>query len=159
VHGDLCAENMLRDVEGRLRVVDNERLRPGSPAHDCERTRYRWPLPPAARAAFLAAYSRHRDPAPDAAETPFWGLRTLVQSAHVRGLRWEGDAGAPLAALEALLSGAPGADAAGLGAWVRLRPAAASATQRLRAGAAAAARAPALRRRGATSPGRAADRS
>ena len=111
IHGDLCGENMLRDTAGRLVVIDNERLGPGSLAHDLERTRYRWPLSPAGRAAFAAAYAVHRDPTADASQQPFWELRTLVQSAHVRALRWSGDARAPLDALAALLDGVrrPGA--------------------------------------------------
>jgi len=84
IHSDFCGENLLVDPAGRLRVIDNERLRVDALGFDLARSWYRWPLPrPAwerlreARAAAL----RFREPERDFA---FWQRVVLLRSASLR---------------------------------------------------------------------------
>jgi len=84
VHTDFCGENMVVDGDGRLWVVDNERLGIGILAYDLARAWYRWALPDAAWERFRAAYA---DAAPlrDALEQPgFWNIAAAVGSAVLR---------------------------------------------------------------------------
>jgi Ser/Thr protein kinase RdoA (MazF antagonist) len=82
VHRDFCAENMLIDDSGRLRVFDNELIELGPAGLDLGRSLHRWPMSVAEQRQFLAAYrsSAPRDPGPIA----FWILVAVVWSARVR---------------------------------------------------------------------------
>jgi Ser/Thr protein kinase RdoA (MazF antagonist) len=102
-HDDLCAENMVVDAGGRLRVVDNERVSLAPLDGDLARTFYRWPMDARARERFLAAYAEHRNPGRALRDEPFWTLVTVVRSAHVRVIRLRRGEAKPLAALAALL--------------------------------------------------------
>jgi len=82
IHRDYCAENTLVAPAGRLRVIDNEWFTIDAAGLDLGRTLHRWPLPDAAREAFLAAYA-------DAAGAPpgpldFWILFAVLWSARAR---------------------------------------------------------------------------
>jgi len=82
IHRDFCAENMLVDPAGRLHVIDNEWFLVDAVGLDLGRTLHRWPLPPAARDEFLAAYrdSARHDPGPP----DFWILFSVLWSARIR---------------------------------------------------------------------------
>jgi thiamine kinase-like enzyme len=96
VHLDFCAENMLIDREGRLRVVDNElvAVRPGG--LDLGRTFHRWPMPRERWARFFASYRRASGAAPE--PTGFWRIVAALTGARVFVER-----GAPLELTLALL--------------------------------------------------------
>jgi len=82
VHRDFCAENMLVDPRGRLRVIDNEWFAIDAAGLDLARTLYRWPMDDGPRGAFLAAY---RDAAgSDAGPLGFWELVAVLWSARAR---------------------------------------------------------------------------
>ena len=83
VHTDFCGENMVIDREGRLHVVDNERMGLGALGLDVARTWYRWMLPPAAWERFHVSY-RARMPHDDALRHfAFWALVATLKSAVV----------------------------------------------------------------------------
>lgn len=102
VHGDFCAENLLVDARGQLRVVDNEALGVGPLDLDLARTAYRWPLDGREGRAFLDGYAAYRDPDAGAAHAPFWRIRVLAKSARLRASGGWDRADVPLVALRAL---------------------------------------------------------
>jgi aminoglycoside phosphotransferase (APT) family kinase protein len=59
-HRDFCAENMVRGLDGRICVIDNEGLAVGPLAYDLGRVWYRWPMPAAAWRLFLETYAAQR---------------------------------------------------------------------------------------------------
>ena len=74
---------MVIDREGRLHVVDNERMGLGALGLDVARTWYRWMLPPAAWECFRVSY-RARMPHDDALRHfAFWALVATLKSAVV----------------------------------------------------------------------------
>jgi aminoglycoside phosphotransferase (APT) family kinase protein len=84
VHSDFCGENLVVDRAGRLRVIDNERVRLAPLGFDLGRTWYRWSLPPRAWERFWNAYaarSAFRDPLDT---LPFFRLVAVVKSAALR---------------------------------------------------------------------------
>jgi thiamine kinase-like enzyme len=83
-HLDFCGENMVIDTDGRLRVVDNERVGVDALSFDLARAWYRWALPAAAWASFQSAYAA-RLPWNDPLEAmSFWRLRAVAGAAAVR---------------------------------------------------------------------------
>jgi aminoglycoside phosphotransferase len=84
MHGDFCAENIVMDTGQTLRVIDNGSLSTGPLEEDLGRTFSRWPMDDRQKAAFLAGYSRHRDPAPFLIHSDFWIVGALAHSAVVR---------------------------------------------------------------------------
>jgi Ser/Thr protein kinase RdoA (MazF antagonist) len=81
LHKDFCAENMLLDGRGRLRVIDNEQLEIGPAGFDLGRTFHRWPMPPDVWARFVRGY---RSTAPeDPGATGFWRLVAALVGARV----------------------------------------------------------------------------
>jgi hypothetical protein len=106
VHRDFCAENLVVDRAGRLRVVDNEWLGVGPLDLDLAVVENRWPTDAAGRAAFLAGYARHRDPAAAGEASAFWRIRAATRSAWWRAVELARPAEAALARLEALAGGA-----------------------------------------------------
>lgn len=82
VHNDFCAENMLIDGGGRLRVIDNEWLSIAPSGFDLGRTFSRWPMSDQTWWRFLAAYrsAARVDPGPLA----FWKIATALTSACIR---------------------------------------------------------------------------
>ena len=81
VHQDFCAENMLLDREGRLRVVDNEWVAVGCAGFDLGRTHDRWGLVATDWARFLDGYrSAGREPS----DTVFWIVIAALWGARLR---------------------------------------------------------------------------
>jgi aminoglycoside phosphotransferase (APT) family kinase protein len=107
VHSDFCGENLLIDGEGKLRVIDNERLRIDALGFDVARTRYRWPLPPHAWRDFCLAYAAASPLSEPLEHVAFWELVVVVKSARLRLRIDPARVEAPLARLRALTS--PGA--------------------------------------------------
>jgi hypothetical protein len=105
VHGDLCGENLVEDAAGRVHAIDNELLRIDFVDLDLARTWYRWPMPPASWATFVAAYRRWRDPLPASGEERFWRIAATARAAALRLARRGDLAGPPIDRLRSLLSG------------------------------------------------------
>jgi thiamine kinase-like enzyme len=81
VHLDFCAENMLIDPSGRLRVIDNEQLAVEPIGLDLGRTFQRWPMGDATRARFRSGYRSSAPSAPQA--TGFWRIVAALVGARV----------------------------------------------------------------------------
>jgi thiamine kinase-like enzyme len=84
VHSDFCGENMLIDGSGRLRVIDNERLRVDALGFDVGRSWYRWSLPPPAWEIFQSAYAARMPFSEPLENLGFWSLVVVVKSAVLR---------------------------------------------------------------------------
>jgi Ser/Thr protein kinase RdoA (MazF antagonist) len=82
VHQDFCAENMLIDARGRLRVIDNEWFTIGPPGLDLGRTFTRWPMAEETWRRFHAAYCSAMPADPGA--LTFWTITTAATSACIR---------------------------------------------------------------------------
>jgi Ser/Thr protein kinase RdoA (MazF antagonist) len=81
VHLDFCAENMLIDPRGELRVIDNELLAINPPGLDVGRTFHRWPMSEATWACFLGGY---RSAAPGEPEAiGFWKIAAALVGTRV----------------------------------------------------------------------------
>ena len=103
-HLDFCGENMVIDRGGRLRVIDNERLRVNALGYDLARTWYRWALPAPQWEAFLLAYSS-RMPILNSPESfPFWKIAAAALSAELRLRACPERVGVPIDCLRALAS-------------------------------------------------------
>lgn len=107
VHGDLCAENMLIDAEGRMHVVDNESVAVHAPEYDLARTWYRWPMTAAQRAAYEDGYGRSEARTRFDAHFTFWAIVVLVESAAFRLRVGASDPEVPLGRLRPLLEQKP----------------------------------------------------
>jgi aminoglycoside phosphotransferase (APT) family kinase protein len=84
VHTDFCGENMVIDPDGRLHVIDSERMGLGALGLDVARTWYRWMLPSSAWECFRVNYQA-RMPHEDALRHfAFWGLVATLKSAALR---------------------------------------------------------------------------
>lgn len=103
IHGDFCAENIVRRPDGGIRVVDSETLSLDVHAYDLARTRWRWPMDGAARAAFLRGYAGGApiEEPPEAHDD--WLLAVLTEAAVFRLANDTPDARAPIERLERLL--------------------------------------------------------
>ncbi|MGD0010249.1 MAG: aminoglycoside phosphotransferase family protein [Terriglobia bacterium] len=102
VHLDFCGENMVIDRTGRLRVVDNDRVRLDALGYDLARTWYRWALPAPEWEAFCLAYSS-RLPFPSSLDTlHFWKITAAAQSAELRLHAYPEKAFVPVKFLRAL---------------------------------------------------------
>jgi hypothetical protein len=101
-HLDFCGENMVIDREGRLRVVDNERVRVDALGYDLARTWYRWALPAREWDAFCLAYTA-RLPFPSSLDSlRFWKIAAVIRSAELRLHAYPEQAGVPLKLLRVL---------------------------------------------------------
>ena len=80
MHRDFCAENLIVDRDGELRVIDNEWLAVGPPAYDLGRTLHRWPLDEETWSRFLAAYV---DVAGEPGDQELWVLVAALMGARV----------------------------------------------------------------------------
>lgn len=80
IHKDFCAENMLIDRHGALRVIDNELLTIEPAGLDLGRTFHRWPMSEAAWQRFLRGYVQVAA-LPDALE--FWKIAAALISSRV----------------------------------------------------------------------------
>jgi len=85
VHSDFCAENMLIDTRGQLRVIDTEQLAVAPAGFDLGRTFDRWPMSAAAWTRFRRGY---QSSAPAAVEAiGFWKIVAALVGARVRHKR------------------------------------------------------------------------
>lgn len=84
VHRDLCPENIVRDGEGRLWVVDNALLTVGSLEEDAARVWWRWPMTPPQRGAFLRGYNHPARACWFELPSPFWRASVIANSARIR---------------------------------------------------------------------------
>jgi thiamine kinase-like enzyme len=109
VHSDFCGENLLIDGAGRLRVIDNERLRVDALGFDVARTRHRWPLPPHAWGDFCDAYAAASPFSEPLEHVAFWELVVVVKSARLRLRIDPARAPTPLARLRTLTEPGVGA--------------------------------------------------
>jgi Ser/Thr protein kinase RdoA (MazF antagonist) len=82
-HLDFCAENMLIDTAGRLRVIDNERMAIAPAKFDVARTFDRWPMSEAAWARFCRGY-RSAAAVDDLESLGFWKILAVLLGARVR---------------------------------------------------------------------------
>lgn len=107
IHLDFCADNMILDAQGALRVIDNEQLAIESAGLDLARTFCRWPMSDVEWERFGAGYrsAAHRVPTAGA----FWRIVAAAIGARVYLQR-----GSPLIerSLELLRRCAAGAGAA-----------------------------------------------
>jgi Ser/Thr protein kinase RdoA (MazF antagonist) len=77
IHKDFCADNMVVDTSGALRIIDNELIDVGPIGFDLGRTFHLWPMDADAQKAFHLGYQSAGPPAPDA--TGYWRIvATLV---------------------------------------------------------------------------------
>lgn len=80
-HMDFCAENMVVDPRGCLRVIDNEQLSIEPAGLDLARAFERWPMPEPVWARFSRGY---RSTAPvEPGSTGFWRLVAALLAARV----------------------------------------------------------------------------
>jgi thiamine kinase-like enzyme len=102
VHSDFCGENMLIDGAGRLRVIDNERLRVDALGFDVARSWYRWALPTPAWEIFTSSYATGMPFREPLENLGFWSVVVVVKSAVLRLRMDPGRAHVPLARLRAM---------------------------------------------------------
>jgi thiamine kinase-like enzyme len=103
-HLDFCGENMVIDRTGRLRIVDNDRMRLDALGYDLARTWCRWALPAPEWEAFCRAYTT-RLPFPNPLDAlPFWKIVAAVRSAGFRLRYYPEKADTPISCLRALLA-------------------------------------------------------
>lgn len=82
VHRDFCAENLLIDSAGRLRVIDNEWIEVGPIGFDLSRTRGRWPLADRSWSLFWRGYRSEGLGDPGAGS--FWETVVALRTAAIR---------------------------------------------------------------------------
>ena len=105
VHGDFCAENMVRTPDGGVAVVDNETVTLDVPGYDLGRTWYRWSLDAPARDAFYEGYDSLGESRHFRSHAIYWGVAVLAEAAIFRA---EGDTpgrDVPVDRLRSLLRG------------------------------------------------------
>jgi Ser/Thr protein kinase RdoA (MazF antagonist) len=107
-HLDFCADNMVIDVHGWLRVIDNEMLAVRPPGFDLARTFLLWPMAPDAWARFRRGYRSAAPIEPEAAA--FWRLVATLQGARIFLSLSPTRAAACVALLRRLLAGGQPAD-------------------------------------------------
>ncbi len=103
IHRDLCPENIVIDVKGKLFCVDNATARGGAPDEDLARTCYRWPLDARSSDVFLTAYGAFRDPRRFLEHRRFWMIAALSHASWIRHSRRYARADVPLRRLIAEL--------------------------------------------------------
>ena len=81
IHKDFCAENMLIDLHGRLRVIDNEQLEIAPAALDLGRTFHRWPMSHGTWTRFLRGYRSSAPREPEA--IAFWKIVASLETTRV----------------------------------------------------------------------------
>jgi aminoglycoside phosphotransferase (APT) family kinase protein len=81
IHTDFCADNMVIDTRGRLRVIDNEGMAVRPPGFDLARTFQLWPMSKEARVRFRRGYLSS---APMEPEAPgFWRIAAVLLGARI----------------------------------------------------------------------------
>jgi thiamine kinase-like enzyme len=102
IHLDFCGENMVIDRAGRLRVVDNDRMRLDLLGYDLGRTWCRWSLPAPEWDSFCLAYTS-RQPFPNPlGSLHFWKIVAAARSAELRMRLYPERIDVPLRCLRAL---------------------------------------------------------
>ena len=81
IHLDFCAENMLIDTHGKLRVIDNELIAINPVGLDLGRTFHRWPMTDATWRRFLRGYRAAAPGEPQA--TGFWKIAAALTGTRV----------------------------------------------------------------------------
>jgi hypothetical protein len=109
IHLDFCAENMLIDARGHLRVIDNELLTIAPAGFDLGRTFDRWPMSNPAWARFCRGYRSSAPAEPEA--VGFWKILAALLGARVRYERSPARLDASLALLRRFAAGNGLADA------------------------------------------------
>jgi hypothetical protein len=99
IHRDFCAENMVREPDGRLCMVDNEGLAVGPLAYDLGRVWFRWPMPAAAWGLFLETYATRRAEVLPDSGLMVWKIAATARSAALRLASDPGGLGEPLGRL------------------------------------------------------------
>lgn len=103
IHMDFCAENMLIDACGHLRVIDNELLTIGPAGFDLGRTFDRWPMSDATWARFCRGYRSSAAAEPEA--IGYWKILAALLGARVRYERSPDRLDATLALLRRFAAG------------------------------------------------------
>jgi Ser/Thr protein kinase RdoA (MazF antagonist) len=81
IHLDFCAENLLVDSKGGLRVIDNELLAVKPAGLDLGRTFHRWPMSEVTWGRFLSGYRSSAPSEPEA--TGFWKISAALTGTRV----------------------------------------------------------------------------
>jgi Ser/Thr protein kinase RdoA (MazF antagonist) len=81
IHKDFCADNIVIDRAGALRVIDNELLDLDPIGFDLGRTFHLWPMDDDAWRAFHRGYQSAAPPAPDA--TVYWRIVAALVGGRV----------------------------------------------------------------------------
>lgn len=102
VHFDFTGENMVVDRQGRLRVVDNERVGVNALGFDLARTWYRWALPAPDWDRFASSYAAGMPFSEPPDGQRFWRIVAVARAAALRLRVCPDRAGTPLACLRAL---------------------------------------------------------
>ena len=97
IHGDFCAENLVRTNAGRIISVDNETMRFEALEYDLARSWYRWPMSAAQTRSFLDGYASRRSVDSFQRHFSYWAICALVDAAVFRS-------GAGIVGVDALLA-------------------------------------------------------
>jgi hypothetical protein len=108
IHKDFCAENMLIDRRGRLRIIDTEQLAVEPIGFDIAWTWHRWPMSKQSWARFMAGYRSAAPAEPDALE--YWRVATGLTLARVFSQRMPARLDAQLATLLQCIAGSADED-------------------------------------------------
>jgi aminoglycoside phosphotransferase (APT) family kinase protein len=101
-HLDFCSENMVIDRTGRLRVVDNDRIRLDAFGYDLARTWYRWALAAPEWDCFCRAYSLRLPSLNPLDSLRFWKIIAAVRSVEFRLRHYPEQTDVPVSFLRAL---------------------------------------------------------
>lgn len=104
VHTDFCGENMVIDRDGRLHIIDNERMGLGALGLDVARTWYRWMLPTPAWESFRLNYQAWMPHEDTLRHFAFWALVATLKSAVLRLLLDPGRAHVPIERLRQVMA-------------------------------------------------------
>ena len=104
MHNDLCPENIVIDIGGSLRVVDNDSVKVQPKELDLARTRYRWPMTDAERQTFEDGYRLSDTLDSYRQHFAYWTVVVLIGAAEFRLRHQLPDLEAPLRRLRETLS-------------------------------------------------------
>lgn len=108
IHRDFCAENMLIDTRGRLRIIDTELIAVGPIGVDVAWTWHRWPTSPQSWQRFIAGYRSAAPAEPEVLE--YWRIVTGLTLARVFSQRMPARLDAQVASLLRCVTSAAGED-------------------------------------------------
>ena len=83
IHTDFHPGNMVAGVDGKLHIVDNERINIGPLDFDLARSWSRWPMNDSQREIFRNAYEEYRCLDTFIAHEKFWAVLSLVRTAYI----------------------------------------------------------------------------